>query len=154
MLKIAQLAGFGSGSGGGTDATPTAIDFNNIADSGFTASAYTNVVTITGIDTMITLRLTLTVGMTTSQRVSVYRSGVFVSQGTSGSTIDVALTNGQTLQYAFTNTLNLTTWSGTATVTNLSDGSAILDTFTYSLTDNGSGPVGGVGGGPVGGPIP
>jgi hypothetical protein len=151
MLKLTQLAGFGSG-GGGTDATPDAIDFNNIADAGLTASAGTNVATITGIDTTITLRLTLTSAMSGLRVVSVYRDGGFVSQGSSGSTIDVTMTNGQTLQYFFTNAQDLTTWSGTATVSNLSDGGATLDTFTYSLQDTGSAPVGV--GGPVGGPIP
>lgn len=136
MLKLTQLAGFGSG-GGGTDATPNAIDFNNISDSGFTASAGTNVVTITGIDTTITLRLTLTSGMSGLRVVTVYRNGAFVSQGTSGTTIDVAMTNGQTLQYFFTNSQDASTWSGTATVTNLSDGGATLDTFTYTLQDTG-----------------
>ena len=151
MLKLTQFIGFGSGGGGGTDATPDAIDFNDISDSGFVASAFTNVVTIGGVDTTITLRVSLTSGMTSFRLVDVYRDGTFVSQGSSGSTIDVDVTNGQTLQYAFTNSQNSTTWSGTATVTNLSDGGATLDTFTYTLTDTGN-PVGV--GGPVGGPPP
>ena len=50
----------------------------------------------------------------------------------------------------FTNSQNLTTWSGTATVTNESDFGAVLDTFTYTLQDTGT--AVGVGG-PVGGPI-
>ena len=154
MLKLTQLAGFGSG-GGGTDATPDAIDFSDISDSGFTASAATNVVTITGIDTTITLRLTLTVAMSGSRTVSILRNGAFVTSGSSGTTIDVAMMNGQTLQYHFANAEDFFNWDGTATVSNLSDGGAILDTFTYSLQDTGSSPVGvGVGGGPVGGPIP
>lgn len=151
MLKLTQLAGFGSG-GGGTDATPDAIDFNDIADSGLTASAATNVVIITGIDTTITLRLTLTAAMSASRTVAIYRSSAFVASGNSGTTIDVAMMNGQTLQYHFTNSQNLSTWSGTATVSNLSDSGATLDTFAYELQDTGSSPVGV--GGPVGGPIP
>lgn len=151
MLKLTQLVGFGGG-GGGIDATPNAIDFNDVSDTGFIASAFTNLVTITGIDTTITLRLTLTVAMSSQRTVTVYRDGLFVSQGTSGTTVDVAMTNGQTLQYAFTNSQNSTTWTGTATVTNETDGGATLDTFAYTLTDSGSEPVGvGVG---VGGPIP
>jgi hypothetical protein len=151
MLKLTQLAGFGSG-GGGTDATADAIDFNDISDGGFVASAATNVVTITGIDTTITLRLTLTAAMTGSRTVIIYRDSAFVTTGSSGTTIDVAMMNGQTLQYFFTNSQNLSTWSGTATVSNLSDGGATLDTFVYTLQDTGSSPVGV--GGPVGGPIP
>ena len=151
MLRLTQLIGFGTG-GGGTDATPDAIDFNDISDSGFTASAFTNVVTISGIDTTITLRLTVTSAMTANRAVYVYRDGVLDSYGTSGTTIDVAIMNGQTLQYAFTNAQDLSTWSGTATVSNVSDGGATLDTFTYTLQDTGSAPVGV--GAPVGGPIP
>lgn len=143
MLKLTQLAGFGSG-GGGTDATPGAIDFSDIADTGFTASAGTNVVTVTGIDTTITLRLTLSASMTGTRTVSVYRNGGFVSQGTSGTTIDVTVTNGQTLQYFFTNALNNTTWSGTATLSNLSDAGAVLDTFAFTLQDTGNEGVGAV----------
>lgn len=152
MLKLTQLAGFGTGSGGGIDATPEPIDFNDISDTGLVASAATNVVTITGIDTTITLRLSLTAGMTPSRTVDVYRAGAYLTTGSLGTTIDVALTNGQTLQYAFTNAQDLSTWSGTATMTNSTDGGATLDTFAYSLTDSGSDPVGV--GGPVGGPIP
>lgn len=137
MLKLTQLAGFGSG-GGGNDATPDAIDFNNVSDAGLVASAGTNVVTITGIDTTITLRLTLSSGMSGTRVVSIYRNGSFLSQGSSGTTIDVTMQNGQTLQYFFTNSLDATTWSGTATVSNLSDGGATLDTFTYTLQDTGS----------------
>lgn len=137
MLKLTQLAGFGSG-GGGTDATPDAIDFNDISDTGFTASAGTNIVTVTGIDTTITLRLTLSESMTGTRTVSVYRNSSFVSQGSSGTTIDVTVTNGQTLQYLFTNALNNTTWSGTATLSNLSDAGATLDTFAFTLQDTGN----------------
>ncbi|MEQ1868222.1 MAG: hypothetical protein ABL996_26695 [Micropepsaceae bacterium] len=149
MLQLTQLIGFGSG-GGGTDVTPNGIDFVDISDSGFTASAGTNVVTISGIDTTITLRLTLTVAMASGRVVYVYRDGFLATSGSSGTTIDVTITNGQTLQYFFTNSQNLTTWSGTATVTNESDLSAVLDTFTYTLQDTGTA----VGVGGVGGPIP
>jgi hypothetical protein len=152
MLKLTQLAGFGSG-GGGTDVTPDAIAFDDISDVGLTASVGTNVVTITGIDTTITLRLTLTVGMTANHTVSIYRNGAFLTFGSSGTTIDVALINGQTLQYHFVNSANLSEWEGTATVSNVSDGGAVLDAFAYYLQDTGSAPVG-VGGGVGVGPIP
>ena len=153
MLKLTQLIGFGSGGGGGTDVTPLPIDFNDISDAAIVASAATNTVTISGIDTTITLRLTLTVGMTSQRVVDVYRDGTFVAQGTSGAAVDVTVTNGQTLLYNFTNSQNNTTWFGTATVTNVSDGDVVLDTFAYSLQDTGTGGVG-VGGVGVGGPIP
>jgi hypothetical protein len=154
MLKLTQLIGFGSGSGGGTDGTPNAIDFNDISDVSLDPAASTNTVTITGIDTTITLRLTLTSAMSGFRLVYVYRDSIFFAGGSSGTTIDVDLTNGQTLSYTFFNSQDNTTWSGTATVSNLTDGGAVLDTFTYSLQDTGSGsPPVGVGG-PVGGPAP
>lgn len=141
MLKLMQLAGFGSG-GGGTDATPDAIDFDDIADTAPDAAAATNIVTVSGIDTTITLRLTLTTNMTGQRVVSIYRNGAFVAQGSSGTTLDVSVTNGQTLQYAFTNVQDNSTWSGTATVSNLTTGGTVLDTFGYTLIDTGSGGVG------------
>lgn len=141
MLKLTQLVGFGGG-GGGVDATPNAIDFNDISDTGFVASAFTNAVTITGIDTTVTLRLSLTSGMSGLRTVDVYRDASYVTTGSSGTTVDVTMTNGQTLQYGFTNQQDGTNWSGTATVLNISDGSAVLDGFTYNLFDTGSDPVG------------
>lgn len=149
MLKLTQLIGFGSGGGGGIDVTPNAINFVDISDSGVVASASTNAQMISSIDATITLRLTLTVGMTSQWVVDVYRDGLFAAQGSSGTTVDVTITNGQTLFYNFTNSLDNTTWAGTATVTNLSDGGAVLDTFAYTLVDTGSGGVG-VGGVGVG----
>jgi hypothetical protein len=77
--------------------------------------------------------------MSISNIVDVFRDGLAVGQGTSGATIDVTIGNGQTLQYAFTNVADNTTWSGTATLTNVSDANAVLDTFAYSLQDTGAG---------------
>ena len=153
MLTLTQLIGFGSG-GGGTDATPGPINFLDISDASFSAYAATNTVAISGIDTTITLRLTLTSAMSASRQVLIYRDGAFVSGGSLGTTIDVAMTNGQTLRYDFYNGQDVTTWSGTATVTNLTDAGATLDTFVYTLQDTGTEPVGVGVGGPVGGPIP
>lgn len=144
MLKLTHLAGFAVG--GGPAATPDPIDFNDIADAGVTASAATNVVTVTGIGVAIVLRLTLSDGMTALQTVAAYRDGVQVAQGTSGTTIDVTIANSQTLQFIFTNAANETFWSGIATLTNESDASTVLDTFAYDLQDTGTGGGGGGGG--------
>lgn len=140
MLKLNHLAGFAAGA---ADVTPNAISFTDISDIGETASAMTNAVTISGIDVTITLRLTLSAGMSLTNIVDVFRNGVAVGQGTSGTTLDVTITNGQTLEYAFTNVADATTWSGTATLTNLSDAGATLDTFAYSLQGTGAGGGGG-----------
>jgi hypothetical protein len=139
MLTLTQLIGFGSGSGGGTDATPDAINFTDVSDTGITASGATNDVLFTGIDTTITIRVTLSAAMGSGRTMAVYRNLAFVGSAASGTTLDVTVTNGQTLTYAFTNTLEATVWSGTATVTNLSDLSTTLDTFLYYLEATGGG---------------
>jgi hypothetical protein len=138
MLKLTQLIGFGVG-GASTDASPNPIDFDDISDAGVTAAAATNTVTIAGTDIPITLRLTLTDPMSPERTVSVYRDGSLAGSANSGTTIDVAMTNGQTLQYGFVNAQDNSLWIGTATVTNVTDANAVLDTFAYSLQDTGSG---------------
>lgn len=143
MLKLTQLVGFGAG-GSGVDKTPAPVDFTDIADAGVTASAGTNVVTITAIDLPITLRLTVSEPMSAERTVSTYRDGVLAATANAGTTTDVVMTTGQTLQYVFVNAQDNTTWSGTATLTNVTDGNATLDTFAYSLQDTGSGGGGGV----------
>lgn len=153
MLHLMQLAGFGAQSAA-ADVTPNPIAFSNIADAGLVATAQTNAVTITGIDASITLRLTLTSPMSPDRTVDAYRDGVLAGQGTAGSTLDVTVTNAQTLHYAFANAADLSTWSGTATLTNLTDASATLTSFTYTLQDTGSGGGGGGGGGEGGGGEP
>lgn len=152
MLKLTHLAGFSVG--GGPAATPDPIDFNDIADAGVTASAATNVVTVTGIGVAIVLRLTLSDAMSAQQTVEAYRDGVLVAEGASGTTIDITIANNQTLQFIFTNALNTVLWSGIATLTNLSDAGAVLDTFAYDLQDTGTGGGGGGGGGGWGGNPP
>ena len=143
MLHLTHLIGFGAGSSG-ADKTPDAIAFADIFDAGVTAAASTDTVAITGIDVAITLRLSLTAPMSSERIVTVYRDGTPVETASSGTTVDVVMTNGQTLQYLFVNAQDNSTWNGTATVTNLTDASATLDTFAFLLQDTGSG-----GGGPV-----
>lgn len=145
MLKLTQLVGFGAG-GGGADKTPGPIDFVDIADAGVTASAATNAVTISGIDVPITLRLTVSQPMTDERTVSTYRDATLVGTANTGSTTDVVVSNGQTLQYIFVNAQDNSFWTGTATVTNVTDANATLDTFAYDLQDTGSGGGGGGGG--------
>jgi hypothetical protein len=145
MLKLTQLVGFGAGGGGGVDKTPDPFDFTDIFDAGVTAAASTEEITITGIDVPITLRLSLTAPMSAARTVSVFRNGVVVDVASSGTSVDVEMTNGQTLHYLFVNSQDNSIWGGTATVTNLTDGNAVLDAFMFSLQDTGTG--GGGGGG-------
>lgn len=152
MLKLTHLAGFAAG--GGPGVVPDPIDFADIFDAGVTATAGTNVVTVTGITVAITLRLTLSVAMSPLKVVEVYRDGSLFALGSSGTTVDVTIANNQTLQFIFTNADDNTTWLGTATLTNLSDAGQTLDTFGYSLQDTGTGGGGGGGGGGWGGDPP
>jgi hypothetical protein len=146
MLKLTNLAGFAAG--GGPDVVPAPIAFDDIVDAGVTATAATNVATVTGISVAIVLRLTLSAAMSALKTVQVYRDGLFVVEGTSGSTVDVTIANNQTLQFIFTNAEDNTLWSGAATLTNLSDAGATLDTFAFELVDTGQGGGGGGGGNP------
>ena len=146
MLHLTQLAGFAAQSAA-ADVTPDPITIPNIADAGFVASAQTITAAITGIDAGVNLRLTLSSAMSPERTVEVYRDGTLAGQGAAGSTIDVTLINTQTLHYAFSNATDLTTWSGTATLTNLTDANTILASFTFNLQDTGSGGGGGGGGG-------
>jgi hypothetical protein len=146
LLKLTHLGGFAAGA---ADVRPNAVNFTDISVLDNPASGATNVVTFTGIDVTIALRLSLSSNMSFDNIVDVFRDGSPVAQGTSGATIDVSVANNQTLQFTFTNTMPVTTWSGTATLTNLTDANAVLDTFTYALTH-----IGGGGGGGGEGPPP
>lgn len=97
MLKLTHLAGFAAG--GGPGVVPDPIDFADIFDAGVTATAGTNVVTVTGITVAITLRLTLSVAMSPLKVVEVYRDGSLFALGSSGTTVDVTIANNQTLQF-------------------------------------------------------
>lgn len=98
MLHLTQLAGFASQSAT-ADIMPDPITIPNISDAGFVASAQTNTVAITGINASVTLRLTLSVAMSPERTIDAWRDGALVNQSTAGSTIDVTLTNMQTLHY-------------------------------------------------------
>ena len=148
MLQISNLTGFGA-INAGTDVTPNPITIQDIADAGFVASAMTNLVSVSGIDTSITLRLTLSAPLSINRVLGILRDGALVSQSTTGNFADVTLSNSQTLQFELTNALDLSTWSGVATLTNLSDAGSLIATFNFALQDTGSG--GGGGGGGTGG---
>ncbi len=140
MLRLTQLAGFGVAAGG--DRTPNAIDLGNISATATEpndAVATNAAVAVSGINEAITLRITLTAAMSGTRIVEALVNGAVAATGNAGTTLDVVVNDGQTLAYRFSNTINSVggggnTWSGTATVTNVSDGDAVLDTFTYSCT--------------------
>ncbi len=146
MLQLTHLAGFAALSST-ADVTPNPFSIPDIANAGFVASAQTSPVTITGIDTTIILRLTLSAPLSAGRTIAVYRDATLAAQADIGSTIDVTLGNGQSLAFELVNAIDLSTWSGSAALTNLADANATLASFAFSLHDTGSGGGGGGGGG-------
>lgn len=147
-LNLTHMAGFGASSGPppAPDSTPNSVsglfaDLNDSVTSPTNASASNGPVTINGINQTITIRLTLTNNASATRSCAAAVDGINVAFVTSGTaTVEVTITNGQTLGYSMTNSINATdTWSGTGTITNQSDGGATLDTFLYSLTVDNSG---------------
>lgn len=112
----------GGGSGGG-DATPAALNWTNAQGD---VIAFTNNQTISGINTPISLKVTWTGA-----------GGVAVSQNTGFTSIangaSFIAKNADVIAFGLSNG-GLGVATGTVTITNLSDGSTVLDTFTYSVT--------------------
>jgi hypothetical protein len=151
MLQSTQLAGFGA-QALAADVTPNAITIGDLSAAGFVATALTNAVTISGINSAVTLRFSVSTSMTPARTLTVFRDGTPVAIGDSGNAVDVTVTNGQVLQAELANALDLTTWTGTVSLINLTDANTSLTTFAFSLQDTGSGGGGGGGGG--GGQVP
>lgn len=118
MILSGFLATLGS-AGGGFDVTPNAVNWADI--SGATPQSNANQ-TISGIDATISISL----GKTGSGILTYDLNGA----GFTAYSGAFNVTNGQTLRFQ----LSGAGTSGTVTVTNDSDGSTTLDTFTYSLT--------------------
>lgn len=112
------------------DKTPNAMNFNNLGPGDTTG----NTVTVTGINVSITIRFTETI---TTGSATVYKNGS--SQGTIIGTLDVSVSNNDTLRvdYADTSQSGTGTFAGTVTVNNQSDGSALLDTISVQTYGGG-----------------
>lgn len=118
-----ELGGATGGGSGGGDVTPAAIAFTNANGSIF---AVTNTQTISAINSPITLQVSRTgVGYLSS-----IKNGTVMPLASGGT---ISLINGDTLAFGVTNGVG-STITGTVTVTNLSDGSTVLATFTYAVT--------------------
>lgn len=113
----------GSGGGGGTgtgDVIPNALNWPNCSGVVIASSPAQ---TVTGIDTGITLQLS----WTGSASAAVQVNGLNVGQG--ATPLNFTAHNNDTVGFLFSNPNT----SGTATVKNISNGSATLDTFTYAV---------------------
>jgi hypothetical protein len=122
--------------GVGGDATPDPVNWANI---GFGVSPQSNAdQTISGISSAITLRATLSAGFYDAgpKAFSVYKNSAIAGSVTpaNGATLDVSVSNGDTVHYEATKGLagSGTTWNATVTVANVNTG-ATLDTFTADV---------------------
>lgn len=146
MLVLTSLCGFAAAAAD-QDITPDPFSWPPLSDAGFVASALTPPVTISGISIPVTLRASVTVPLSAQRTLAVLRDGIQVAQASSGFAADFTIGNGQTLQIALANASDLTTWSGTLSLTNQSGAGALLATCPFTLQDTGSGGGGGGGGG-------
>ncbi len=146
MLTLTSLCGFASATAD-ADVTPDPISWPPLSDAGFVATVLTPPVTISGISIPVTLRASVSVPLTAQRTLGVLRDGIQVAQASSGFAADFTIGNGQTLQIELANASDLTTWSGTLSLNNLSGASALLASCPFSLQDTGSGGGGGGGGG-------
>ena len=145
MLCLTQFCAFGVSNP--ADLVPDPFSLSDLNDAGFVASARTNIITLTGISSPITLRLQVTSPMSTARVLTIFVDGSEVVLATSGTQADFAIANGQTLQIEMSNAQDVSTWSGTAALSNLSSANTLLASFAFSLQDTGSGGGGGGGGG-------
>jgi hypothetical protein len=112
------------------DVTPAAVNWANIGPG--TSPQDNANQTISGIDTTITLEVNWT-GSGASLSYSI-DDGAYTLLANGG---QFSVSNSQTVKFRFTRVASGTS-SGTATVTNESDGSTSLDTFTYSVNGTGA----------------
>lgn len=146
MLTLTSLCGFAAITAE-PDMTPDPFTWPPLSDAGFVASAMTPLVTISGLSIPVTLRASVSVPLSAQRTLAVLRDGALVAEASAGSAIDFTIGNGQSLQIALTNASDLTTWSGTLSLNNLSGAGSLLATCPFSLQDTGSGGGGGGGGG-------
>lgn len=150
MLSLTNLCGFASAADG-PDVRPDPVSWPPLDNAGFVATALTPAVAITGIAVPILLRVAVSTPLDATRTLTVLRDGLPVAEATSGSALDVTFADGQVLQVGLANAADLTTWVGTLSLANLSDGATALAACSFRLQDTGSAGGGGGGGG-SGGP--
>ena len=112
------------------DVTPNAVDWNDVVSA---LSATTNTVTITGINTAINLSISSTGYY--SGAFSVYKNDTeFDLTNDNPNTLSVS--NNDEVYFFYSPQVESTV---SVTVTNASDGNAVLDTFTMTAAQGGGG---------------
>lgn len=128
--------------GNSSDVVPDAVNWTDISGSvaGNGIPRQGNSQTITGINTPITLRATITgfsSGGTGIRQLQVDVNGsVSTVAAAANATLDFNVSNGQAVIFGGTqNTTTSSSWGGLITVTNQSNGGVTLDSFNLSVTN-------------------
>ena len=118
--------------GGGGDVTPNAVNWANVTGEG--ANVTTSMLQITGITTSITLKVSFT-GIQQNQKYSVQSSASFGTGTAIANNGTFTVSNNQYVGFrADCGGACASTKVSTWTITNVSDGDAVLDTFTITTT--------------------
>ena len=113
-----------------TDTTPDAVNISNMNYTGALTLRNSNTVTISGIDSDITLRFTVTsTNLSGTRTFRISKNGVTVKSFNSAGTHDETFSDGDTLQLITTAFSGVV--SGSCNTTNESDGGASIDTMTF-----------------------
>jgi hypothetical protein len=115
---------------GGSDVTPNAVNWNDVS-GGFGTPVYTNTVTITGISTAINLTISWSGNDVGSFSISINGGSFIDLESDGGSPRTFSISNNDTIRFAASIIAGMKIIS--ATVTNSSDGNAVLDTFTMTV---------------------
>jgi hypothetical protein len=119
-------------SGGGSDVTPNAVNWNDVSAPG----GSTNTVTITGINTAINLSISWT-GYPGTGAFDVYKNDSPISLPGEGSPYTLSVSNNDEIYFYAFSSGDLASIS--VTVRNASDGNTVLDTFTINVGEEGGG---------------
>ena len=112
------------------DVTPDAVNWNDLSTGGSTAT--TNTQTISGISQAITLRATFTEDRDNYTLQAIVNGSLVGSPVSSPGNFTFTVSNNDTVAFRASGG---ETRSSSATITNTSDGDAVLDTFGIDLTN-------------------
>jgi len=128
------------------DVSVGAMDWTNINITTISSTASSNVLTVSGINTAITIRWSIALGTSISvnRRFYIYKNGIEVNSGgnPAGGNVDISVVAGDTLSYSTYNTVSSTAADFLWHVTNLSDGGAAIDigsAYHYKTASGGGG---------------
>ena len=112
------------------DVTPDAVNWNNLSTGG--SNATTNTQTISGINQSITLRATFTENRDNYTLQAIVNGSLIGSPVNSPDNFTFTVANGDTVAFRASGG---ETRNSVATITNTSDGDAVLDTFNIDLNN-------------------